>query len=101
MLYFISFTEKGHSPDSPVGHENDIIREASRGGQTIFKIIFRYEIELDPTVRAGKEAVSLSQSDRSATLGTRMFDFPSDGFTLLLHKDPVELPECYYYNANF
>jgi len=60
MLYSISFTEKGHSPDPPVGHENDIIREAIRGGQTIFKIIFRYEIELDPTVRAGKEAVSLS-----------------------------------------
>jgi hypothetical protein len=96
MLYSISFAEKGHSPEPPVRHENDIIRETIMGRQTIFKIIFRYEVELDPTVRTGKEAVSLSQGDRSATLGTRMFDFPVDGLTLLLHKDPVELPESHY-----
>jgi len=87
MLYFITFTEKGHSPDPPVGHENNFIREAIRGGQTIFKIIFRYEIELDPAVRTGKEAVSLSQSDRSAALGTWVFDFPSDGLIFFHRTD--------------
>ena len=87
MLYFISFTEKGHSPDPPVGHENDFIREAIRGGQIISKIILGYEIEHDPAVRAGKEAVRLSQSDRSAALGTWMFDFPSDGLIFFHRTD--------------
>ena len=102
MLYSIGFTEKGHAPEPPVGHENDIIREAIRGRQTISKIIPGYEIEIDSTVRAGKEAVSLSQSDRSAALRTLMFDFPGAWATLRLHKNvPGGSRVCCLFNAKF
>jgi hypothetical protein len=87
MLYSIGFTEKGHSPEPQVGYKKEIFREEIRGRQKISKIIPGYEIEFGPTVRAGKEAVRLSQSDRSAALRTRMFDFPGDGFIFFHHTD--------------
>jgi hypothetical protein len=78
MLCTIGFTEKGHSPKPPVRYENEIFQKEIRGRQIVSKIILGYEIEPYPTIRAGKKAVSLSQSDRSATLGTLIFNFPGD-----------------------
>jgi hypothetical protein len=87
MFYSFGVVEKNHSLEPPVGDEDEILRKAISGGQIVPEIIPGREIEPCPTISAREETVSLSQSDRSSALWTRMLDFPVNGLIFFHRTD--------------